>query len=142
MNGEPTRCTSCGATIEPSSTVCSACALAWVDEHPKALAAVFYDREGQPLLDVAEAMAHTRSGRRIADDWIELGGERVRVLTSYLIVEHGFTSSGIPYLFETVVIDGPDHLWVTRYPDEQSARAGHAIVLAVYAAGHTLGGDA
>lgn len=81
------------------------------------------------------------ANRRVADDWLELGGERVRVLTSHLVIEHGFDADGLPYLFETVVLGGVDHLWVTRYVSEEAARAAHAIILAIYAAGHTLGDD-
>jgi hypothetical protein len=85
-------------------------------------------------------MAIIASPRGLADDWLELDHARVRVLTQHSGVEIGSDDMGRPLIFETVVVGGHDDLWVRRYATESEARAGHAIVLAIYGAGHTLRG--
>jgi hypothetical protein len=78
--------------------------------------------------------------RGLADDWLELKDERVRVLTQHSGVQIGTDDMGRPLIFETIVVGGRDDLWVRRYATEGEARTGHAIVLAIYSAGHTLRG--
>lgn len=144
------RCIGCGRLlIEADDRVlCDQCAETWRNEGPDALPSVlillgeragFYDRQGRPL-DEGEVMAQLATNRRVADDWLELDSERVRVVTTYVGIEHGRDEQDRPLIFETVVMGGPDDHWVRRYASESEAKAGHALVLVVYSTGHTLRG--
>lgn len=87
-------------------------------------------------------MALIVSPTGLADDWLERDHRRrVRVLTQHTGAQIGVDDMGRPLVYETVVVDDDD-VWVRRYATEPEARAGHAIVLAIYGAGYSLGGNA
>lgn len=100
----------------------------------------FRDRLGREVADEGETVNLINSPHTLADDMLELAnGRRVRVLSQHTGVEVGYDAEGEPCMWETVVVGGADHLWVRRFVTEGEARAAHAIVLAIYATGYTLG---
>jgi hypothetical protein len=59
----------------------------------------------------------------------------VRVSTVFLGLDHNFSQSGPPVLWETMIFGGPHDGHQARYTSEADARAGHAAALEMARAG-------
>lgn len=98
----------------------------------------YYDLAGRLIDDIEAAkLLADADARRVALDRTSVRGQPVEVSTVFLVLDHGY-SPGPPVLWETLIFGGPDNGYAERYTSEDSARAGHELILATYAAGHVL----
>lgn len=95
--------------------------------------ALWFDRQGNPIsIWQAEQLLSTPGSRNVAQTIV---GDR-RVSTVHLVLDHSFTGTGPPVLFETMVFGPPDAegvpeaLHQQRYCTEPEALAGHDQVVA------------
>ena len=103
---------------------------------------LYYDINGKPMEMMAWAKAQTPEGKRVAEDTIEAGGRRYWVSTVWMGLDHNFSQTGPPLIFETMVfnadtikkkpMEGGDwsDLMMDRYATKAEALAGHADMCA------------
>lgn len=88
-----------------------------------------YDRQGNLISFHKWAELHADTEYvKVARDEFEIEGEEIRVSTAWLGINHNFTGSGPPIIFETMVFGGEHDEWMWRYTTETEAKAGHVIV--------------
>ena len=87
----------------------------------------FYDRHGQPITydEYSNLKYQTPGYRRIGSDQIG----KSWVSTVWLGFDHGYSRTGPPIIFETMVFGGPMDGEVWRYSHEAEAAAGHLVVV-------------
>lgn len=90
----------------------------------------FYDKDGNPIsIEELEPLHADYNYRQIGRDHIG----QILVSTVWLGVNHNFSRSGPPLIFETVVFNAPEESmlddYCERYATEEEAKAGHARVV-------------
>jgi hypothetical protein len=82
-----------------------------------------YDRDGRPMsMDEFSARLMDMAYKHVAATAI---GDDVEVSTVWLGVDHNFTRTGPPLIFETMVFGGDMDGCGERWPNAEAARAGH-----------------
>jgi hypothetical protein len=93
----------------------------------------FYDRAGRPL-EMLEWAELFETDRRVADDYLIVDGEPVRVSTIWFGYDMRYEMLGVgaPLIFETMTFSHaePLHEWCERWPTEVAALAGHERIVA------------
>ena len=86
----------------------------------------FYDMDGNPISADEFATAWSTEDRFLKRDTIYVGGRKVLISTIWLGIDHDFSLSGPPQIFETL-IDSSDisdeYIW--RYATKFAALEGH-----------------
>ena len=96
---------------------------------------LYYDRQGNPMTveEWAEAMAHlfdrVVAKTSVVETPSSSDSQAVEVSTVWLGINHNWTGSGRPIIFETMVFGGPIDQEMWRYATEQEAVAGHREVV-------------
>lgn len=88
---------------------------------------LWYDRDGQPI-SVAQWERLRGLGEiylRVALTDIGEGEDAVRVSTVWLGLDHNWTPSGPPLIFETMIFGGPLDTECWRWPTTADAQRGH-----------------
>jgi hypothetical protein len=83
---------------------------------------LYYDREGRPvsMREWADTMGTGRD-RHVALDYV---GE-VKVSTVWMGIDHNWSGTGPPLIFETMIFGGSHDEECWRYSTEAAALAGH-----------------
>lgn len=94
----------------------------------------YYDRRGRSLSLEQWAALRARAGdgyRRVADEEVPTPGQdTVWVSTVWTGIDHNWSRHGPPSIFETRVLrPGMATELCDRYPSEQGARDGHALIV-------------
>ncbi len=92
----------------------------------------YYSPDGQPI-DMADAMPLFADGdaRRVAHTTITTDRGRVEVSTVFLVIDHSFSRTGPPVLWESLVFGGPEDQDMRRYRSRAEAETGHVEVVAL-----------
>lgn len=100
---------------------------------------IYYDWDGHPIqLRQWVELMEVGLDRHVADDMVGL----VRVSTVWLGLNHNWSGSGPPLIFETMVFGGVHDEDQWRYPSQAAALAGHdQVVTMVREAEERLAGD-
>lgn len=85
----------------------------------------FWDREGQPITELADWAVLYEARRSVARTEV---AEGVAVSTIYMGHDMGFGMADRPLIFETMVFGGPLHHAQWRWPTMDDAIAGHDMV--------------
>ena len=92
----------------------------------------YYYLRGKEIMSTQDPMKWEREFRRYGNRVVGrtiVGGSEVS--TVFLGIDHGFTSSGPPILFETMVFGGKHDDYTMRYATWEEAEKGHAEVVAM-----------
>jgi len=95
----------------------------------------WYDRKGKALGDLFEwaRLLEDREYCRVAQLVEQMAnGERLRISTVWLGLDHNFSGQGPPLIFETMVFGGPFDEGQWRWSTEDEAQKGHDIVVQAY----------
>lgn len=94
------------------------------------------DENGNPRAteDFREWGDMFKGERHVAKTEIQKDGQKGRVSTVFLGIDHNHSGEGPPLLFETMVFlgDGNDDDYCDRHATRAEAEAGHTEALAVY----------
>ena len=95
----------------------------------------YYDRDGKPMTLTEWSKAVEKpDAKRVAEDTLPNG---MWVSTVWLGIDHNYSDTGSPIIFETMVFpskDGPlDEQDVERYATESEAVTGHKAMVAKWA---------
>ena len=86
----------------------------------------YYDRHGNPLTLMEWAvMFEDWDAKNVAQSDVGVSGDTVHVSTVWLGLNHQWTPSGRPLIFETLVQGGSLDQEMDRYTTERAALAGH-----------------
>ena len=77
-----------------------------------------------------------RAERHVAEDHVNVAGEKVHVSTVFLGLDHNFYrgnvgQEGLPILWETMIFGGEHDQWQARYSSRADALAGHEHALKI-----------
>jgi hypothetical protein len=92
----------------------------------------FYDRQGQPMTlhEWALAVGDLEAKRVAEDDVVTPAGRCLWVSTVWLGIDHNWTRTGPPLIFETMAFErGMEGVDCQRYTTEAQALAGHAALV-------------
>ena len=86
----------------------------------------YFDKEGQPLnMWQWSALLGDPDYKLLQQDVFVFGNEPVKVSTVWLGLNHNWTGSGPPLIFETMIFGGTHHLMCWRTSTEQDALEAH-----------------
>ena len=88
---------------------------------------MYYDLDGEPMTLMEWAAAFEDHKKKIVRQ--SLVTNEVWLSTVWLGIDHGFTFTGAPVIFETMIFGGPRDSEQWRYTNELEAQAGHRRVL-------------
>ena len=85
-----------------------------------------YDKDGNPISFGQWVDLSNQEGYRRVN-WDEIGG--VRISTVWLGLDHSWSASGPPVIFETMIFGGPHDEYQERYTTLEAAKKGHALAV-------------
>ena len=88
----------------------------------------YYDMFGMPISMERWAQLHGQP-KHVAEDFLTIRGEKFRISTVWLGLDHNFMPGGPPLIFETMIFSATDKsyadIYCVRYSTRQQALVGH-----------------